>query len=66
LGEALLRRAFAVYAAKGRTHAGLGVDLENPTNAVRLYLAVGMTPLYRANVYRTYVTAAPAESVATG
>jgi mycothiol synthase len=56
LGEALLRRAFAVYRAKGRSHAGLGVDLENPTKAVRLYLAVGMTPLYRANVYRTYVT----------
>ena len=62
LGEALLRRAFAVYAAKGRTHAGLGVDLENPTKAVRLYLAVGMTPLYRANIYRTYVTAVPAAS----
>ena len=57
LGEALLRRAFAVYAAKGRAHAGLGVDLQNPTEAVRLYLAVGMTPLYRADVYRTYVTA---------
>ena len=36
---------------------GLGVDLENPTKAVRLYLAVGMTPLYRANIYRTHVTA---------
>ncbi|MFF5295812.1 GNAT family N-acetyltransferase [Paractinoplanes globisporus] len=57
LGEALLRRAFAVYAAKGRSHAGLGVDLANPTEAVRLYLAVGLTPLYRANIYRTYVTA---------
>jgi mycothiol synthase len=66
LGEALLRRAFAVYAAKGRTHAGLGVDLENPTEAVRLYLAVGMTPLYRANIYRTYVTAAPAVKTAAG
>ena len=61
LGEALLRRAFAAYAAKGRSHAGLGVDLENPTKAVRLYLAVGMTPLYRANIYRTYVTAAPVD-----
>jgi hypothetical protein len=58
----LLCHAFAVYAAKGRTHAGLGVDLENPTQAVRLYLAVGMTPLYRANIYRTFVTAVPAES----
>jgi hypothetical protein len=33
------------------------VDLANPTEAVRLYLAVGLTPLYRANIYRTYVTA---------
>jgi ribosomal protein S18 acetylase RimI-like enzyme len=57
LGEALLRRAFAVYAEKGRKHAGLGVDLENPTEAVRLYLSVGMTPMYRANVYRTFVEA---------
>jgi len=66
LGEALLRRAFAVYKAKGRSHAGLGVDLENPTEAVRLYLAVGMTPRYRANVYRTYVTAGRAATAAVG
>jgi len=66
LGEALLRRAFAVYQAKGRSHAGLGVDLENPTRAVRLYLAVGMTPLYRANVYRTYVTAGPRATAGAG
>jgi ribosomal protein S18 acetylase RimI-like enzyme len=59
IGEALLRHALAVYARKGRTHAGLGVDLENPTAAVRLYEAVGMTPFYRANVYRTYVAARP-------
>ncbi len=52
LGEALLRRAFAVYAAKGRTHAGLGVDMANPTKAARLYLVVGMTPLYEANIYQ--------------
>jgi mycothiol synthase len=57
VGEALLRRAFAVYAGKGRVTAGLGVDMENPTQAMRLYQAVGMTPLYRANVYRTYVSA---------
>lgn len=57
IGEALLRRVFAVYVANGRTRAGLGVDLENPTAAARLYLAVGMTAKYRANIYRTYVTA---------
>ena len=55
LGEALLRRAFAVYAAKGYTKAGLGVDLENPTKAARLYLAVGMKPLYEANIYQRFL-----------
>ena len=55
VGEALLRRAFAIYAAKGRTEAGLGVDMENPTAAVRLYLAVGMHPLYQANIYQREV-----------
>jgi mycothiol synthase len=51
LGEALLRHAFAVYAANGRERAGLGVDMANPTRAVQLYLAVGLTPLYQANIY---------------
>jgi ribosomal protein S18 acetylase RimI-like enzyme len=52
LGEALLRRAFATYAAKGRRLAGLGVDLDNPTEAVRLYRAVGMAPLYQTDIYQ--------------
>jgi mycothiol synthase len=52
LGKALLQRAFAAYAAKGRTAAGLGVDLANPTRAARLYRAAGMHPLYEANVYQ--------------
>ncbi|WP_306204756.1 GNAT family N-acetyltransferase [Actinoplanes sp. RD1] len=52
VGEALLRRAFAIYAAKGRSSAGLGVDMANPTRAARLYHRVGMTPLYRANIYQ--------------
>lgn len=52
VGEALLRRAFAVYAGKGRVEAGLGVDLANPTRAARLYRAVGMRPLYEANIYQ--------------
>ncbi|GAA1599955.1 GNAT family N-acetyltransferase [Actinoplanes couchii] len=55
VGEALLRRAFTTYAAKGRVKAGLGVDLENPTDAASLYLKVGMTPLYRVNIYRTEI-----------
>jgi ribosomal protein S18 acetylase RimI-like enzyme len=55
LGEALLRRAFAAYAAKGRDKAGLGVDMANPTRAARLYLAVGMKPLYEANIYQKWI-----------
>ncbi|MFI5496472.1 GNAT family N-acetyltransferase [Actinoplanes sp. NPDC051859] len=52
VGEALLRRAFAAYAAKGRSTAGLGVDLANPTRAAQLYHGVGMRPLYQANIYQ--------------
>jgi ribosomal protein S18 acetylase RimI-like enzyme len=55
VGAALLRRAFAAYAAKGRTTAGLGVDMANPTRAARLYRAVGMHPLYEANIYQRTV-----------
>jgi mycothiol synthase len=51
LGEALLRHAFAVYAGNGRGRAGLGVDMANPTRAVQLYLAVGLIPLYQADIY---------------
>jgi mycothiol synthase len=59
VGAALLRRAFATYAGKGRSRAGLGVDLANPTRAARLYHAVGMRPLYQANIYQRTVRAAP-------
>jgi mycothiol synthase len=55
VGAALLRRAFAIYAAKGRGKAGLGVDMANPTEAIRLYRAVGMRPLYEANIYQRSV-----------
>lgn len=51
LGRLLLLTAFAVYAAKGRTTVGLGVDLTNPTGAYRLYESVGLTPAYEADVY---------------
>ena len=42
VGAALLRRAFARYAAKGRQAAGLGVDLTNPTAPLSLYRSVGL------------------------
>ncbi|PGH43505.1 GNAT family N-acetyltransferase [Micromonospora sp. WMMA1996] len=55
VGAALLRRAFAIYATKGREGAGLGVDLANPTAPVTLYRSVGLveerwTDMYERNV----------------
>lgn len=60
VGAALLRRAFAVYAAKGRSGAGLGVDLANPTVPVTLYRSVGLreerwTDMYERTVPATAV-----------
>jgi mycothiol synthase len=57
LARLLLRTAFARYAAKGRASAGLGVDVSNPTGAYGLYLSVGMTPVYEADVYELPVPA---------
>ena len=42
LGQALLKHAFAEFAARGFTAVGLGVDAENPTGAVRVYERAGM------------------------
>jgi len=58
VGQALLRHAFSVYAAKGRTEVGLGVDLTNPTEAYRLYTGVGMTPAYEVEILEREVLAA--------
>ncbi len=62
LGRLLLQTAFATYAAKGRTSAGLGVDLTNPTGAYRLYESVGMRRLYEIDTYErpALPSAAPA------
>ncbi|MFC6016496.1 GNAT family N-acetyltransferase [Plantactinospora solaniradicis] len=59
VGAALLARAFACYAAKGREYAGLGVDLSNPAEPVRLYRAAGMSPRYEADVFERTVAATP-------
>ncbi|MFI9641969.1 GNAT family N-acetyltransferase [Micromonospora sp. NPDC051925] len=58
VGAALLRRAFAVYAAKGRGHAGLGVDLANPTTPVTLYRSVGLREARWTDLYERSVPAA--------
>jgi ribosomal protein S18 acetylase RimI-like enzyme len=42
LGEALLRTSFAKIHARGLRRAGLGVDAENVTGALRLYERAGM------------------------
>src|SRR5207247_292993 len=55
VGRALLRTAFARYAAKGRTRAGLGLDMTNPTGAYRLYESVGMHAVYETDVFETTV-----------
>ncbi|GFJ91286.1 GNAT family N-acetyltransferase [Phytohabitans rumicis] len=55
VGAALLAKAFAVYAAKGRDRAGLGVDLTNPTRAASLYTSVGMSPAYEADMYELVI-----------
>ncbi|MEV0002475.1 GNAT family N-acetyltransferase [Micromonospora sp. NPDC050980] len=57
VGAALLRRAFAVYAAKGRARAGLGVDLANPTAPVTLYRSVGLVEEHWVDMYERSVPA---------
>jgi ribosomal protein S18 acetylase RimI-like enzyme len=42
VGEALLRHSFAEFARRGFERAGLGVDAQSPTGAVRLYERAGM------------------------
>jgi ribosomal protein S18 acetylase RimI-like enzyme len=37
--------------AHGMTEAGLGVDAENPTGALRLYEGVGFRPVKRFSSY---------------
>ncbi|MEU3453858.1 GNAT family N-acetyltransferase [Micromonospora sp. NPDC006766] len=57
VGAALLRRAFAVYATKGRAAAGLGVDLANPTTPVTLYRSVGLREARWTDMYERTVNA---------
>jgi mycothiol synthase len=60
LGTALLLHAFRELRARGRTAAGLSVDAENPTGAVRLYESVGMRPVRTRMVYEKRLRAAAA------
>jgi GNAT superfamily N-acetyltransferase len=65
VGAALLSRAFAAYAGKGRTAAGLGVDLTNPTAPESLYRSMGLTPSFEADMYERDVTASTSGSAGT-
>jgi ribosomal protein S18 acetylase RimI-like enzyme len=58
IGEALLRHAFARYAADGLSWAGLGVDTQNTTGALALYLRTGMHVHRQIDAYRLDVPAA--------
>ncbi|MET7370996.1 GNAT family N-acetyltransferase [Micromonospora arida] len=58
VGAALLRRAFARYAEKGRRAVGLGVDLTNPTAPLSLYRSVGLRETQWTDMYELAVPAA--------
>ncbi len=52
LGLALLHESFRRFRATGETTAALGVDVENPTGATRLYERAGMQVLWQADVWQ--------------
>ncbi len=55
LGRALLVGSLHLFKARGLTTAGLGVDAENLSGAVRLYESVGFRPHRRVVSYRRRV-----------
>lgn len=52
LGLALLRQVFGWFWERGERRVGLGVDTENPTDAVRLYERAGMRAVWQADVHQ--------------
>ena len=51
LGLALLHESFRRFRNTGETTVALGVDVENPTGATRLYERAGMRVLWQADVW---------------
>ena len=51
LGLALLQAAFGEFYRRGERRCGLGVDVQNPTGAIRLYERAGMRVLWQAVVF---------------
>jgi ribosomal protein S18 acetylase RimI-like enzyme len=57
-GRALLQHAFAGFVGRGRVKAGLGVDTQNATGALRLYESMGMRAVYQADIWKRRVAVA--------
>lgn len=52
LGRALLLASMHLFKARGMITAGLGVDTENPSGALRLYEGLGYRPYQRVVLYQ--------------
>jgi ribosomal protein S18 acetylase RimI-like enzyme len=52
LARALIAASFPLLRARGMTEAGLGVDTENVSGALRVYEGCGFRPISRNTVYR--------------
>jgi ribosomal protein S18 acetylase RimI-like enzyme len=52
LGLAIVLRSLQVLRERGMTSAGLGVDADNPTGAVRVYERAGFEVELRSTAYR--------------
>ncbi|MET8634854.1 GNAT family N-acetyltransferase [Streptomyces sp. NPDC004096] len=52
IGSHLLRHAFGAFAARGRDTVGLGVDTQNTSEALRLYLRHGMALHYAVHTWQ--------------
>jgi mycothiol synthase len=48
VATALLKSSFNAFIDAGYTHSALGVDTENPTDALRLYTGLGFKPTHRS------------------
>lgn len=57
LGLALLHESFRRFRDTGETTVALGVDVENPTGATRLYERAGMRVLWQADVWTKHLRA---------
>jgi mycothiol synthase len=52
LARAVVARSLVVLRDRGMTSAGLGVDADNPTGALRLYEEAGFEPEFRSSAFR--------------